>query len=892
MPTQPILDFNTRVPTRREANHARLAKLRSSMYAWRSDAGQTTFDPVSGARRPQRHLYTPQPTQHFRQVQHDRLSGDAGERAPGEKADRCKHSWKAGAEKDGSTGSSKSGGHDKVVEQLCGGGETIWASAESSTGDRRRWWRQTNFTFSADYFGSRDGIPVVASCADGGSSTSRPHTRTPSPSVYTPYIHDTIVFCTPAQRAHTAGAARVVLAVTCNAAEARARECRAAAEATNGDMLSLSSLSPVPRVPPSKRTPYTYAPSPKHCFEENSEGVTRSSAAAAAPPGGMHSSITGAPYTDVEDTGRPPTVSLDDVMSTLGDTKLKPDNGIAATASGGLRSSKMTTATWCDAVGPTIASKQRALAMAEAVYSDLVAGEAQRTGSAYGSAASLRMATVPTCELAYSLRSSYMQASCQTQRSQNTGSASPHCRLHRRPSNTITYTSVNNLPRSATCTTGSLPSRIVAAASSSAIGRSGGPAGVLPVPQGNSAAAQRPSRQRPASASCCSSLRSRGNPHRRSTTEAGADGFPGSSLREDDEGGAAAAAATITSTAATSAAAAEVSLEEHHPDSRGASASSAPLPSLGQGCELPAATVSAATTAGSTNGGILRPSPPPPLTLQVDKEGSLTSSSGAAASQTRRIMSPFGGADGVKSASAQPTAPPTLSRFELVQEMMDDDASSSSALHCNVSSGGGGRRTDGGGVAAASSGSATLAHRSSHSKDSPLVLMASSRGARQSSRFTVSSASDTVYERQTIAAGDSQLCATTTAVAHDRPQHEPRRRRGRRLPPQQQTLMHGRDAGAGEHAAATAAARSRSSRRGNGSCRPRSREYGGAAAQPSPSQHHRHQRDFQGKGRLPAEAKETRVYAVRVRATVAAASSVWREPPRRGVPVLIPEEWQ
>lgn len=823
------------------------------MYAWRSTSDKNNsgssgrafvFNPITGARCAQRVLYNPQPTQRDLDV----VRGGRGR--------DTKHS--AAGDDDGDSWSSE--GEEEEEENE---GGTIWDSAVGPGGDRRRHWQQTNFNFSPHHFHKQRRV--------GSTNAASTPATSHGAAVYVPYIHDTILLCSPSRCRQQAAdvtqdreavqrrrrsSTRVVLAVTCNAAEARAREVQAATEAKNGELLSMSTFSPGPRV--ARRKSYNGASSPTHCFKEADASSVAAGAttAAAAAVGAVRSSLTGAPPAATTDgVARPVVESLGEELSTPGDTRLGQSGGVAplrrsygksagaAAAAAAAAGAAPANTTAADAgvsssaiVGSTLASRQRVLSMAEGVYRDLVMGEAQRTGTVFGSATSLRMASVPTCELAYTLRASYMQGS------------------HGRSSGGIgdkagATASRNELPRSATYdTTASLPSRMAVSTggSSSVLGRS--------APSGTSQRPHPPRRQhsgnppRPRPASANTAMSSSGvqgssvydpAPHRRTVTAVGINGHVGSSFFE------------------------EVGDEDEEVDAESA-ATEARLQ------EIPAVAVSAGGDAAQTAQGdaapkrtsLPNPTPPPPLpTLAVKRipsDRSLTSSSDVV-SRTMSAASPLGGGDGATTAgSAHLTAPPTLSRFALEHALLHNE------------------------------GGAAL--RSTR-RSSPLRTR-----RRRSSRFTVSPTSDTYCEP---------------------PPHP--------TPPQQQQQQHTHVADsitAGTHAVAEGSQSTNNDGAHRGNCpgskhshRPRRRPHTSqqrtGSRRAGSSQHRRGQstrsahetqhsdggNETSATARLPSDAKETRVYAVRMRTTFTNADASvtqrqWRDPPRRGVPVLLPEDWQ
>ncbi|KPA73728.1 hypothetical protein ABB37_09639 [Leptomonas pyrrhocoris] len=843
MSTQPNLDFYARVPTRRDVAKARLAEQRNTMYTWRSDAAQTEFDPRTGARRGQRHVYSPRPTQRYTGSENN--------------SSACNRN--SGAERRAvRMGSGRMSGKGDYVEQ-----ETTWSSAADRTGDRRRWWRQTNFTFSPDHF--RTGKGASAKDADHRSGRT-------SPEAYTPYIHDIIVFCKPMQHLDgadtiTAAAAappppppsrsgtEVVLAVTCNGAEARARELQAAEEAKSGEMLSLSSLSPVSRMQP-QTNGYTYAPSSTPGFDEG--GSIARTAAAAAATGTVHGSVGGVPYAATQ----PSAMSFDEEISTPGDTKVKPGNGAHATQSALRHSSK---STWCDVVGPTMASKQRALTMAEGIYGDLVAGEAQRTGTAYGSAASLRMATVPTCELAYSLRSSYMRS---TQAKHEQGGR--HGSRHESGGGGVGGGggASGSLSHSAAYPAGSPPSKTVAGVSTSAISRATRPgtSQSYPSPQQQQQQQQNSLRQPPRpqrSPSANTTLSNSGvqvnslygnGPHRRTTTAAGSHGPVDAPFLKNADGDG----------------------EDVHED--GGTAISA-LPHPGSTRDFAAigvpssaaAAVAAEAGEGSVNLCHQSPLPPPPSQLparqqrqqQQQQSGkafspdhSMASSSAAAASRTLTTAEPHG-ADSVNipCGETSQTAPPTLSQLALEREMSHHDHHHHHHRNNNTSNStvAGGQRTS--------------------QRSSPLV----GSGRPASGYPVLPSKPDT--DRHAHSAGARLATQTRTATTGDgagdaaQSANRSRHRRGRRLPALRNTTKEiPGSSGRGQRSGSTGHAYS--------ALPPLGGEDAAALLE---------------SGRPPAEAKETRVYAVRMRTAFTSADAVLpkpREPQRRGVPVLLPDDWQ
>ncbi|KPI86147.1 hypothetical protein ABL78_4802 [Leptomonas seymouri] len=792
MPAQPNLDFRAHIPTHREITKARLAERRNPMYAWRSNADQTVFDIVTGARCARRQVYNPCPTQRDRgtatshHYKHANGSQDPETRRLGSRAGARSHSGRQAGEVKGE-GAAQT---------------TVWGSVANSTGDRRRWWKQTNFTFSPNHFHSSGGTSIKDTSYNGS----------PACDVYTPYIHDTILLCTPMQHTGAPGATNVAgdasrrphrggavaLAVTWNGAEAQARELQAAEDAKKGEMLSLSSLSPVPYVQ-LQTTAHAHA---SVLLRGGDEGRNHARAAA---PGTLHNAITSAPYTTVGCTAPPHVAgSLDEEINTPGDTKHKPANEAHTRDSDPTHLSK---ATWCDVLGPIMASKQRMSAMAEGIYMDLIAGEAQRTGTAYGSAASLRMATVPTCELAYSLRASYM---CDSHEG--------HGRSGRHENGNGGGSGGHPPPRGATYGRGSeLIKR--SRASPNGTSHSAGEK-MLQNHQPSSSHDPSPKPQRPASATIAlsnsvaqGSALSGSTPYRRSITEIGVTGLVGASASEErvEEGGAAA-------------------------------------PQPGSTREFPVVAVPPAATAAGESARTTQLNPLPPLPAQpsaqhqqpvkaTSADHSLTNSPKAASRTMSTDLLPNADSGGILPATIGPTAPPTLSPHALERKMGHETNS------CNS--------TVAQGVTQKVSPLAVVGHRSNRRITSPI-----NTGTGNESQHTYSA--DSPLAMQTVA-GDS--LGNTIGRTAQPPQRQGRPPSGPQSTRRERSVLGG------------------SGRRSRWSDRP-SRDDDAAR---------------QENRRLPAEAKETRVYTVRMRPGLTKASVPtlkWRESPWSGVPVLLPQDWQ
>ncbi|CAG9567119.1 conserved hypothetical protein [Leishmania major strain Friedlin] len=346
------LDFFVPPPERRQCVRERLAQQRAPMFEWRHDFAESAFDAATGERRPLRRIFNPVAKERPASVR--RIHAAA---------------HNAGAHAAATTASSARPATAPV-----------WEAAASGSADRRSAWKQSGFRFTENYFRKSAHLPV---------SQLRPHTSASASGllrsarrggVYVPYLHDTILFCEPLPRSmelHRGGpggggggdgaaaaadqlppvkrpssTASVVLAVTCNAAESRARELQASVDAKRAALLGCSK--------------------PANCLY--AAGVK--------------------------------SFTCDDDVST------------GATAQG---------ETCCDVVGPSIAAKQRALAMAEGVYTDLILNRG-KAWSATATAAAAKT-ELPTGELAYSLRPSYVQsrlrrtAGRRSSSSQNLGTA-------------------------------------------------------------------------------------------------------------------------------------------------------------------------------------------------------------------------------------------------------------------------------------------------------------------------------------------------------------------------------------------------------------------------------------------------------------------------------------
>ncbi|CAJ1985641.1 hypothetical protein - conserved [Leishmania donovani] len=349
------LDFFVPPPERRQCVRERLAQKRAPMFEWRHDFAESDFDAATGERRPLRRIFNPVAKEH-----------------------------PASARRTHAAATTVSSARPATAP--------VWKAAASGSADRRNAWKQSGFTFVENYFRKSAHLPV---------SQSRPHTSASAcgllrsarrGGVYVPYLHDTILFCEPLPRSmesrrgrpgggdgaaaaadqlppvqRTPSTARVVLAVTCNAAESRARELQASVDAKRAELLGFSkpSTSSQKAQQQQQQQPatYLYAAGVESYTCDDDDKTSRAAATIASTTGGV------------------------DYVNT------------AATAQG---------ETCCDVVGPSIAAKQRALAMAEGVYTDLILNRG-KAWSATATAAATKT-ELPTCELAYSLRPSYVQS--------------------------------------------------------------------------------------------------------------------------------------------------------------------------------------------------------------------------------------------------------------------------------------------------------------------------------------------------------------------------------------------------------------------------------------------------------------------------------------------------
>ncbi|KAG5488274.1 hypothetical protein LSCM4_08351 [Leishmania orientalis] len=386
------LDFYVRGPERRQCVRERMARQRAPMYEWRHDFAESAFDAATGERRPLQRVFNPVPKRHLVSARDTRAAArsvdesiafddvEQGSTGP-QQQQRSRHRWNPQYTLgDGGTAGI-------AVSSARPATATAWESAAQGFSDRRRAWKHTGFTFTEDYFRTsahapasqaRRGVAVAASEAYRGAEKS---------GVYVPYLHDTILLCTPLPHpkdprtsrscgaaaaaaadplppVHRASsAAKVVLAVTCNAAESCVRELQASMEAKRRGLLNISALAPTHTSQPQLSASFQCTAGVESFTDDDgSDSSTRAGAT-----GGLTS---GSSYV-----------------------------GVAAAEPKG---------TCCDVFGPSIAVRQRAAALAEGVYTDLILNRAKAPSAAL--AVGVSKTEVPTCELAYSLRPSYVQS--------------------------------------------------------------------------------------------------------------------------------------------------------------------------------------------------------------------------------------------------------------------------------------------------------------------------------------------------------------------------------------------------------------------------------------------------------------------------------------------------
>lgn len=358
------LDFFVPPPERRQCVRERLAQQRAPMFEWRHDFAESSFDAATGERRPLQRIFNPVAKEHPASARRTRAATHT-----------------AAAHPAATTASSARPATAPV-----------WEAAASGNADRRNAWKQSGFTFAENYF-RKSAHSLV--------SPSRPHTSASTPGllrsasrdgVYVPYLHDTILFCEPLPPStepprgrpggggggaaaeadqlppvqRTPSMARVALAVTCNAAESRARELQASIDAKRAELLGLSKPSTQPQKTQQQQqqlATYLYAAGVESVTCNDGDDASRAAATIASTTSGVN-------YVNTAAIARAETC--------------------------------------CGVVGPSIAAKQRALAMAEGVYADLIHNRGS-VWSATPTAATAKM-ELPTCELAYSLRPSYVQS--------------------------------------------------------------------------------------------------------------------------------------------------------------------------------------------------------------------------------------------------------------------------------------------------------------------------------------------------------------------------------------------------------------------------------------------------------------------------------------------------
>ncbi|GET85409.1 hypothetical protein, conserved [Leishmania tarentolae] len=317
------LDFFVPPPERRQCLRKRLAQQRAPMYEWRHDFAESTFDAATGERRPLRCIFNPVAKAHGVSAQSTRAT----------------------------TGNASAHATAPTLSSLRPATAPLWDAAAIGNVDRRNAWKQTGFTFAGDYFRKSTHLPEPQSLTH--ASASGLCCNVGEGEVYVPYLHDTILFyeplprpnelhgggpgsddvaaaaadqCPPVQR-WSSSTAKLMVAVTYNAAESRAREAQASIDASRAGLLGL--------------------PKPSATTYQCATGVDTAATAHAE--------------------------------------------------------------TCCDVAGPSIAAKQRASAMAEGVYTDFIVNH-WKARSATETATTTARAELPTCELAYSLRPSYVQS--------------------------------------------------------------------------------------------------------------------------------------------------------------------------------------------------------------------------------------------------------------------------------------------------------------------------------------------------------------------------------------------------------------------------------------------------------------------------------------------------
>ncbi|AIN95154.1 hypothetical protein LPMP_010540 [Leishmania panamensis] len=387
MTSRANLDFFAPPLERRQCVRERMAQLRAPMYEWRRDFAESAFDAATGERRPLRRVFNPAAKEHpvaAHSVRAATRNADANaaykevEQSNNVPPPPPKQRW---SRRQWSPQRTLGSGNAAATRAYSArpAAATVWEGAASGTTDRRHMWKQSGFTFAEDYF--RKSAQVPMSQTHLGAAASEARRGVGRCGVYVPYLHDTILFCEPRQHpmktrrsrpdggdgtataanelppVHRASsAAGVVMAVTFNAAESRGWELHASMDAKRTELLSFSVSTPFQKLQ-QQPVAYLYA-----------AGAER--------------------FTDDDDDD-------DDTPRAAG--------AIASGANDVNRAATAKAETCYDVVGPSIAVKQRAVAMAEGLYTDLIATRARARSAA-------AKTEVPTCELGYTLRPSYVQS--------------------------------------------------------------------------------------------------------------------------------------------------------------------------------------------------------------------------------------------------------------------------------------------------------------------------------------------------------------------------------------------------------------------------------------------------------------------------------------------------
>ncbi|KAG5488126.1 hypothetical protein LSCM1_08192 [Leishmania martiniquensis] len=392
MTSRANLDFYIRGPERRQCERERMARQRAPMYEWRHDFSESAFDAATGERRPLQRAFNPLPKQHPVSTLTTRTAAHkADAHTDCEDVEQDNHGpqhlpsprllWSPQQ-------TLGDGGGAAAIAAVSArpATATTWQSAAQSISDRRRVWRHTDFAFSEDYFRTSARVSATQTRPGAAMATASAVRHGAGRSgAYVPYLHDTILFCEP--RPHpkelrtrglgavagaaaaadqlppmcrASSAARVVLAVTCNAAESRARELQASMDAKRRELQSLPTSAPLHKSSQPQPTPCLYSAAGESFTDEDDDAAAR---------------------------------AVDDRYSVSSDVRTAAAEQVE---------------TCCDVAGPSIAVKQRAAALAEGVYTDLILNRAKAWSASPAVAAS--KTEIPTCELAYSLRPSYLQS--------------------------------------------------------------------------------------------------------------------------------------------------------------------------------------------------------------------------------------------------------------------------------------------------------------------------------------------------------------------------------------------------------------------------------------------------------------------------------------------------